>query len=60
MFLMGAMMKNKPADYSLYEIPELDDSEFSLSVSPCPRFEDLNDIGEIGDSFSIGLGPVEE
>ena len=53
-------MKTKPADYSLYEIPELEESEFALSVSPCPRFEDLNDIGEMGDLFSIGLGPVEE
>ena len=47
-------MKNMPFDNSLYDIPELEDSEFALSVSPCPRIEDFNDIGDIGDSFSIG------
>lgn len=47
-------MKRMPSDFSLYEIPELDETEFALSVSPCSRIEDSNDIGDIGDSFSIG------
>jgi len=56
----GAVMKHKSADYSLYEIPELEDSEFALRVSPCPRIEDPNENGEIGDSFSIGLDTMDE
>jgi len=48
------MMKSTPADYSLYDIPELRETEFALSVSPCPRIADSDDIGEIGDSFSNG------
>jgi hypothetical protein len=48
------MMKSKRIDYSHYDIPELEEAEFALSVSPCPRFDDTNDIGDIGDSFSIG------
>ena len=47
-------MKSRSADYSLYDIPELEETEFALSVSPCPRIEDSNDIGDIGDWFSVG------
>lgn len=47
-------MKNVSADYSLYDIPELVETEFALSVSPCPRIEESNDTGHTGDSFSIG------
>lgn len=47
-------MKSMPPDYSLYDIPELEETEFALSVSPCPRIEGVNDIGDVGDSFSIG------
>lgn len=46
-------MKSMPSDYSHYDIPELEETEFALSVSPCPRIEDSNDIGDIGDSYSI-------
>jgi hypothetical protein len=48
-------MKNLPAVYALYEIPELEETEFTLSVSPCPRIEDedARDGGHIGDRFSI-------
>jgi hypothetical protein len=46
-------MKSMPADYSHYDIPELEETEFALSVSPCPRIEDSNDLGDIGDSYSI-------
>ena len=53
-------MKKRPADYSLYDIPELEESEFALRVSPFPRIEDPNDIGGIGDSFSIGLDLTDE
>ena len=53
-------MKNRPTDYSLYDIPELEENEFALSVSPRRRIEDANDIGEIGDSFSIGLDLIDE
>ncbi len=47
-------MKSMPPDYSLYEIPELEETEFALSVSPCPRIEDSNDTGGIGQPVSIG------
>jgi len=57
---MGAIMKSRLADYSLYDIPELEETEFALSVSPCPRIEDSNDIGGICDSFSIGLDLIDE
>jgi hypothetical protein len=53
-------MKSRPTDYSLYDIPELEETEFALAVSPCRRIEDANDIGEIGDSFSIGLDLIDE
>ena len=38
--------KTISADYALYEIPELDDTEFMLAVSPCPRIEDVNDVDD--------------
>jgi hypothetical protein len=46
-------MKSMPSDYSHYDIPELEETEFALSVSPCPPIEDSNDIGDTGDSVSI-------
>jgi hypothetical protein len=57
---MGAVMKHRSADYSLYEIPELEESEFALCISPYPRIEDPNENGGIGDSFSIGLDLIDE
>ena len=53
-------MKKRPAAYSVYDIPDLEESEFALSVSPYPRIEDPNEIGEIGDSFSIGLDLIDD
>ena len=47
-------MKSLHSDYSLYDVPELEESEFALSVSPCPLIEDSSDMEEMGDSFSIG------
>jgi hypothetical protein len=46
-------MKSIPSDYSHYDIPELEETEFALSVSPCPLIEDSNDSGDAGDSPSI-------
>ena len=46
-------MKSMLSDYSHYDIPELEETEFALSVSPCPRIEDSNEMGDTGDSFSI-------
>jgi hypothetical protein len=59
-FLTRVIMKNRRTDCSRYDMPELEETEFALSVSPCHRIEDANDIGEIGDSFSIGLDPIDE
>lgn len=53
-------MKSMGAGYSPYDIPELEETDFALAISPCPRLEDCNDIGEIGDSFSIGLSPLAD
>ena len=48
-------MKTIRADSSLYEIPELEETEFVFSISSCARIEDANDIGHIGDSISIAM-----
>lgn len=53
-------MKKRHIDYSLYDVSELEETEFARSVSPYRRIEDPNDIGEIGDSFSIGLDLIDE
>jgi len=47
-------MNSVPSDYSHYDIPELEETEFALSVSPCPHIEEPNDIGDAGGSLSIG------
>ena len=57
---MEAMMKRKPAYHDFYEIPELEESEFAFPVSCCHRIEDPNDIGEIGDSFSVGVDLIAD
>ena len=44
---------------SLYDLPELEESEFTPSYSRASRFEDSNDLGDIGDSFSIGLDMMD-
>jgi hypothetical protein len=49
------MMKARYAEYSLYDIPELEETEFAFATSARPRFEDANDIGCIGDSISIAM-----
>jgi hypothetical protein len=46
-------MKTKRADRALYELPELEETEFEFSTSA--RFEDANDIGCIGDSISFAM-----
>ena len=48
-------MKTMRAEYSLYEIPELEEAEFEFSVSSCRRIEDANDAGHIGDSISFAV-----
>lgn len=48
-------MRITPAGYTLYEIPELEETEFALSVSPCPQIEDSNDGGYLGDTISISV-----
>ena len=48
-------MKNVRSDYSLDDVPELEETEFTPAFSRRAWNEDFNDIGEIGDSFSIGL-----
>ena len=60
MCFMDAMMKKRPADYSLWDIPELEESEFALPLSQCRRIEDPNDIGDIGDLFSVGVDLIDE
>lgn len=51
-------MKTIPAEYCLYDVPELEETEFVFPASASPRFEDANDFGHIGDSisFSMDLG----
>ena len=51
----GGTMRNIRAGSSRYEIPELDESDFTPAFSRGAWIEDSNDIGEIGDSFSIAL-----
>jgi len=53
-------MRTMPTEYALYEIPELEETEFALAVSPCPRIEDANDGGCIGDSISIAMDLSED
>ena len=51
-------MKTRRADYSHCEIPELEETEFVFSA--CPRFEDANDGGHVGDSISFAMDFVHE
>ena len=46
-------MKSIPSDYSHYDIPELEETEFALSVSPCPLIEDSNETRDAGNSLSV-------
>lgn len=39
-------MKSTSASHTLYDNPELEDTEFALSISPCPRIEEPKYIGE--------------
>jgi hypothetical protein len=56
--LKGGIVKTRRADYSHYEIPELEETEFVFSA--CPRFEDANDGGHIGDSISFAMDVGDE
>ena len=47
-------MKKSPADYSLDDIPELEEADFALEASARPRIPYSSDGGDIGDWFSIG------
>ncbi len=48
-------MKRMHADDALYNLPELEAPEFVPAYARGKCIEDLNDLGDIGDSFSIGL-----
>ena len=52
-------MKRIRAHNSLYDLPELEEAEFTPSYSRSSRFEDSNDLGDMGDSFSIGLDTMD-
>ncbi len=41
---------------TLDELPELEAGEFTPAPSRRSWIEDANDLGDLGDSFSIGLG----
>jgi hypothetical protein len=41
-----------------YHAPELEVTELISSYSPRRSIEDSNDLGELGDSFSIGTDPM--
>lgn len=38
-------MKSMSASRTLYDNPEFEDTEFALSISPCPRIEEPKGIG---------------
>jgi len=52
---MKTRLKTRRADFSHFEIPELEETEFEFSVSTCRRYEDANDSGYMGDSISISM-----
>ena len=53
-------MKSSPAGYILYEIPELEETEFALMISPCPRIEDASDAARLDDSISFAVDTRDE
>ncbi len=46
----------KRTDDTLDDLPELEANEFTPAIGRRAWIEDANDLGDIGDSFSIGLG----
>ena len=48
-------MKTNRADSCLYEIPELEETEFEFLATTCRGVEDSNDIGHWGDSMCIAM-----
>lgn len=53
-------MKIMRAYDSLYdEEPELEETEFTPAFARCTWIEDSNDLGDIGDSFSIGMDVMD-
>lgn len=48
-------MKTIRAEYCLYDVPELEETEFVLPASSSRRFEDANDFGHMGDSISFSM-----
>jgi len=47
-------MKKSPAGYILDEFPELEETDFAFSISPCRRIEGADD-ASIGDSISFSV-----
>lgn len=39
-------MKSTSTGHTLYDNPELEDTEFALAISPCPQMEEAKDIGK--------------
>ena len=39
-------MKAMPASHTLYDNPQLEETEFALAIAPCPQIEGSTDIGE--------------
>jgi hypothetical protein len=54
------MMKARHTDYSLYEVPELEETQFEFAVLTRPRIEDTNDGGHMGDSISFAIDGGDE
>ena len=48
-------MKRMHADNALYNLPELESPEFTPAYARGTWIEDSNDLGDIGDTFSIGM-----
>lgn len=48
-------MKTIRAEYCLYDVPELEETEFEFPASGSARFEDANDFGHTGDSISFRM-----
>ena len=42
-----------------YDLPELEITELSAALRPLRSIEDANDLGELGDSFSIGTDDMD-
>ena len=52
-------MKFKRIDYSLLDLPELEESEFDMTISPVTRIDDPNDPEQFEECFSLDLEGVD-